>query len=118
MQLKRIWVLTTLLLTVLVCNAQLQVGKKNIEKLCGCFDVEFKYAETFSPDNTYKFHERENLHGTELVLPIETSDKKLSCNTCSSSTTQLSSSTGAKIGFLNSLRFYNMKAINNGQRLR
>jgi len=58
-------------------SAQLKEGKKNIEKLCGCFDVDFKYAETFSPDNNYKFHERENLHGTELVLPVETSDKKI-----------------------------------------
>lgn len=77
MQLKRILVISTLLLAVLGSNAQLQTGKKNIEKLCGCFDVEFKYAETFSPDNNYKFHERENLHGTEFVLPIETSDKKI-----------------------------------------
>lgn len=58
-------------------NAQLQTGKKNIDKLCGCFEVQFKYAETFSPDHTYKFHERENLNGTELVLPVETSDKKI-----------------------------------------
>ncbi len=77
MLLKRIWILGAFLLTVGAANAQLQTGKKNIEKLCGCFDVEFKYAETFSPDNAYKFHERENLHATEFVLPVETSDKKI-----------------------------------------
>lgn len=59
-------------------KAQLKEGKTNIEKLCGCFDIEFKYAETFSPDGAYKFHEREELYATELALPIETSDKKIS----------------------------------------
>lgn len=68
--------LSCLLLT-LTATAQLQAGKKNIEKLCGCFDVDFKYAETFSTDTAYKFHEREHSRGTELVLPIETSDKKI-----------------------------------------
>ena len=34
-------------------------GRQDIEKLCGCFEVEFKYAETFSPDPAYKFHERD-----------------------------------------------------------
>lgn len=56
-----------------------QEGKKNIEKLCGCFEVQFKYAETFSPDEDYKFHNRENLAaGAELIVPIEMSDKKIS----------------------------------------
>lgn len=60
-------------------SAQQQEGKKNIEKLCGCFEVQFKYAETFSPDEDYKFHNRENLAaGSELVIPIEVSDKKIS----------------------------------------
>jgi len=68
-----------LLLSVigLTANAQLQEGKKDIEKLCGCFDVEFKYAETFSPDKDYKYHNREVLNGLELALPIEKTDKKI-----------------------------------------
>ncbi|MFT3945563.1 MAG: hypothetical protein QM763_01205 [Agriterribacter sp.] len=58
---------------------QQQEGKKNIEKLCGCFEVQFKYAETFSPDEDYKFHNRENLAaGAELIVPVEMSDKKIS----------------------------------------
>ncbi len=53
-------------------------GKKNLEKLCGCFEVEFKYAETFSPDRNYKFPERETITGgKELVLPVVWSDKKI-----------------------------------------
>lgn len=61
----------------LSAGAQLSEGKKNIEKLCGCFDVEFKYAETFSPDVNYKFHDREELSARELALPIEIAEKKV-----------------------------------------
>lgn len=62
--------------------AQAQTGnnnsKKQVENLCGCFEVSFKYAETFSPDRNYKFHEREDISGvTELALPLEVSDKKV-----------------------------------------
>lgn len=53
-------------------------GRPNVDKLCGCFDVAFKYAETFSPDKNYKFHDREEISGgTELILPVEISDKKI-----------------------------------------
>ena len=59
-------------------KAQSSNGKQNIDKLCGCFDVQFKYAETFSPDKNYKFHEREKISaGKEMALPIEVSDKKV-----------------------------------------
>lgn len=55
-----------------------QTGQQLINKLCGCFEVDFKYAETFSPDPNYKYHEREETGGTaELALPIEVSDKKI-----------------------------------------
>ncbi len=59
-------------------QAQTQQDKANINKLCGCFEVDFKYAETFSPDPNYKYHDREETGGTaELALPIEVSDKKI-----------------------------------------
>jgi hypothetical protein len=55
-----------------------QNGKENIDKLCGCFEVTFKYAETFSPDKDYKFHDREKIQGaTELALPIINTDKRV-----------------------------------------
>lgn len=58
-------------------NAQAD-GKKIVDKLCGCFEVSFKYAETFAPDADYKYHDREEIGGTaELALPIEVSDKKI-----------------------------------------
>ncbi|HEV7780847.1 MAG TPA: DUF6607 family protein [Chitinophagaceae bacterium] len=53
-------------------------GRQVIDKLCGCFEVDFKYAETFSPDPKYKYHEREETGGTaELALPIEVTDRKV-----------------------------------------
>jgi hypothetical protein len=56
----------------------LPAGRQVVDKLCGCFEVDFKYAETFSPDPDYKYHNREETGGTaELALPIEVSDKKI-----------------------------------------
>lgn len=50
--------------------------KDKIKELCGCFDVKFQFAETFSPDKNYKYHDRETISGgTELVYVIEESDK-------------------------------------------
>jgi hypothetical protein len=59
-------------------HAQTIKDKQYVDKLCGCFEVEFKYAETFSPDKNYKFHDREEISGgTELTFPVEVSDKKI-----------------------------------------
>jgi hypothetical protein len=74
---KKVYILMTLLAIATGVNAQ-QEGKKIVDKLCGCFEVAFKYAETFSPNADYKYHEREEIGGTaELALPIEISDKKI-----------------------------------------
>lgn len=64
------------LLTAAIATAQ-DTGKPNVNKLCGCFSVNFQYAETFSPDETYKYHDREDMNAMELALPIENTDKKL-----------------------------------------
>ncbi len=58
--------------------AQQTPGKKNVDALCGCFDVEFKYAETFSTDKNYKFHDRETIiGGTEYIFPVVSTDKRI-----------------------------------------
>jgi hypothetical protein len=70
--------LSIILLAALSLSAQTPKDKQNVDKLCGCFEVEFKYAETFSPDKNYKFHDREEISGgTEYVFPVEVSDKKI-----------------------------------------
>lgn len=58
-------------------TAQLKEGAKHVQNLCGCFDVQFKYAETFAFVRDYQFHDREEMRATELALPIEVSDKKI-----------------------------------------
>lgn len=66
------------LITAIINTTTAQTPDKNINKLCGCFQVEFKYAETFSPDANYKFHERETINGgMELVFPVEAGNKKI-----------------------------------------
>ncbi len=65
-------------LLCIVVFAQPAPDRQIIDKLCGCFEVSFKYAETFAPSADYKFHDREEIGGTaELALPIEVSDKKV-----------------------------------------
>lgn len=65
-------------LATVAVQAQTPKDKPNVDKLCGCFEVEFKYAETFSPKQDYKYHDREEISGgTELILPVETTDKKI-----------------------------------------
>lgn len=52
-------------------------GRQNINQLCGCFEVEFKYAETFSPDSNYLLRRSKIMHARELAVPIEQTDKKV-----------------------------------------
>ena len=58
-------------------SAQPAVEKEAIKKLCGCFEVEFKYAETFATDTAYKFHPRYHASGLEYVVAEEESPGKL-----------------------------------------
>ena len=57
--------------------AQPANGVKQIEKMCGCFSVNFKYAETFSPDANYKYHDREDMNAVEMAMPIEKTDTRI-----------------------------------------
>lgn len=62
----------------MLATAQQPDGVKVINNLCGCFDVDFKYAETFAPDGKYQFHPKEEIPPVaELALPIEQTDKKI-----------------------------------------
>ncbi|HAO46227.1 MAG TPA: hypothetical protein DCQ97_04840, partial [Chitinophagaceae bacterium] len=71
-------IISLALLTALLQTGIAQTPDKNINKLCGCFEVEFKYAETFSPDPNYKFHEREIINGgLEYVFPVEAGNKRI-----------------------------------------
>ncbi len=75
---KKIWLSFAMLALVAGAKSQKIKDKQFVDKLCGCFTVEFKYAETFSPDEEYKYHNRERIvAGTELTFPIEVSKKKI-----------------------------------------
>ncbi len=62
---------------VLCTSAQSPREKEAIKGLCGCFEVEFMYAETFAPDEEYEFPKRYHVGGLEWVVPVESSDKKI-----------------------------------------
>ena len=75
---KRLTIIIASLISTFAVSAQKPKDREQLNKLCGCFEVDFKYAETFSPDPEYKYHNREETGGTaELALPIELSDKKI-----------------------------------------
>ncbi len=74
---KYIIVCLLLWLSATTVSAQSKADLKTIENLCGCFEVQFQYAETLAPDEEYEYRNRERISKvTELVLPIEKTNKK------------------------------------------
>lgn len=57
--------------------AQKKKDAASIEEMCGCYEVTFNFAETFSPNKDYEFQENYRSHALELVLPIEESKDKI-----------------------------------------
>lgn len=54
------------------------IAEKNaIKNLCGCYEVDFKYAETFAADSTYKLAKPYHNSGVEYVVAQEESNKKI-----------------------------------------
>lgn len=60
-----------------VTYAQKSEDIKAIKAQCGCHDVDFSYAETFSPNKEYKFKDRYLAGGTEYVFVVEESKDKI-----------------------------------------
>jgi hypothetical protein len=65
-----------LLLCFAVMTAQSQDTKKEMDRAAikameGCYKVEFNFAETFSPDTAYEYHDRYYSWGIEYVFVIE-----------------------------------------------
>ena len=73
------------LLILIFCLAavvtQAQKKKKQdieaIKSMCGCYKVEFNFAETFAPDKDYKFHDNYRAGALEYVHPVEESNDKI-----------------------------------------
>ncbi|MEM9829254.1 MAG: DUF6607 family protein [Bacteroidota bacterium] len=70
-----IFTLSFILITV-VSFGQKQQDIKSIKAMCGCYEVSFQYAETFTPSANYEFHDRYVAGALEWVgLAEETPDK-------------------------------------------
>jgi len=67
-----------LALASLVAFGQKQQDIESIKAMCGCYEVDFQYAETFAPKATYEFHDRYVAEALEWVGLIEESENKLS----------------------------------------
>jgi hypothetical protein len=65
------------MLGFVMAKAQDKQDIETIKSLCGCYEVEFKYVETFSPDKNYKLKDKYLAKGLEWGGLIESTDKKL-----------------------------------------
>ncbi|MGB0177765.1 MAG: DUF6607 family protein, partial [Owenweeksia sp.] len=54
-----------------------EADKASIKQMCGCYKVDFEYAETFSDVKDYEFHDRYSAHGLEWIFVDEEQDSKL-----------------------------------------
>jgi len=76
---KKIKLLAALLLSGLFAFAQnkFEQDRNAIKSLAGFYKVTFNYAETFSPDKEYQFHDRHRSSAKEIAIIAEDSPKKI-----------------------------------------
>lgn len=55
-----------------------ELEKKLIKSMAGCHTVDFKFAETFSPDSDYQFRDRYYEGAEEFVFIVEETEDKVS----------------------------------------
>jgi hypothetical protein len=78
-EMKKINFLLALFTIAITVNAQNKIDqdREAIKSLAGFYKVTFNYAETFSPDDDYKFHERHRSSAKEWAVILEDSPKKI-----------------------------------------
>ncbi len=55
-----------------------ELDKEAIKSMCGCFDIDFNYTETFSPDTNYEFHKDYHAHAqAEYAFVVEETEDKI-----------------------------------------
>jgi len=59
------------LLFAFMSSAQSTQDLQSIRSMCGCYEVDFEFAETFSPDTNYIFQENYSASALEWVQMIE-----------------------------------------------
>lgn len=76
---KKLNLLFALFIIALGASAQnkLDQDREAIKSLAGFYKVTFNYAETFSPEDDYKFHERHRSSAKEIAILVEDSPKKI-----------------------------------------
>lgn len=73
--------ISVILMTVAMVSAQKdkkKQDKKSIKDMCGCYDITFKYTETFAPEVDYEQHHDYTAYGRELAILVEDSEDKIS----------------------------------------
>ncbi|MFW5760595.1 MAG: DUF6607 family protein [Cyclobacteriaceae bacterium] len=76
---KKLFLLITTLAFALPLCAQ-KSKKQDIEaikSMCGCYEVDFNFAETFAVDKDYKFSDNYHSAATEYVFAVEETDDKI-----------------------------------------
>lgn len=73
----RIFITSLGVLFSLLLRAQPVSEKNAIRNLCGCFEVTFKYAETFASDTAYQYPKSYYAKGLEWVVAEEVANGKL-----------------------------------------
>lgn len=70
---KKIIALAGLILTgsLAAQKNKIDQDRESIKSMCGIYKVTFDFAETFSPDTAYKYHDRYSEHGIEQVTLVE-----------------------------------------------
>jgi hypothetical protein len=58
-------------------NTAIEKEKQYIKSMCGCYEVDFLYAETFSDNPDYEFHDRYSAHGLVWIFVEEEQANKL-----------------------------------------
>ncbi|MEM1136860.1 MAG: DUF6607 family protein [Bacteroidota bacterium] len=72
-----------LIITLCLLSSTLFAQKKKkqdieaIKAMCGCYEVDFNFAETFAADQGYKFHDNYHSGALEYVLPVEETKDKI-----------------------------------------
>ncbi|MET0242705.1 MAG: DUF6607 family protein [Flavitalea sp.] len=73
---KRLFSISLLLVVSVHLVAQNKEDAESIKSLCGCFEVTFMYAETFSADTAYKYSNKYRAKGLEYVVAEESNPTK------------------------------------------
>jgi len=76
---RKLILLMMMLVMILPAFSQLEKNQdiEAIKSMCGCYEVDFNFAETFAEKSDYEFSKNYHAGGTEYVFAVEESDNKI-----------------------------------------